>query len=130
MPASADATAAFHQKDRAAFERIVDRVLAALPDWVLDQIDNLHVVVQDYPTAHQAEFGHNLLGLYEGVSKLDRGNDYFAAAPDRITIFRAMHLADARSAADLETQIRKTVLHELGHHLGIDDDRLHEIGWG
>ena len=128
--ASPDAVAAFERADRAAFERIVDGVLDDLPDWVLDQIDNLHVVVQDYPTAAQAENGANLLGLYEGVTKLDRGNDYFAAAPDRITIFRAMHLSDARSADDLEEQIRRTVLHELGHHLGIDDDRLHEIGWG
>ena len=130
MTASADARAAFHERDRAAFERVVDRVLSGLPDWVVDQIDNLHVVVQDYPTPHQAEFGRNLLGLYEGVSKLDRGNNYFAATPDRITIFRAMHLSDARSAGELEEQIRKTVLHELGHHLGIDDERLHEIGWG
>jgi predicted Zn-dependent protease with MMP-like domain len=130
MAASEDAVAAYRHRDRAAFERIVDRVLDDLPDWVVGEIDNLHVVVQDYPTAHQAESGHNLLGLYEGVTKLDRGNDYFAAAPDRITIFRASHLADARSAEALETQVRKTVLHELGHHLGIDDDRLHEIGWG
>ena len=63
------------------------------------------------------------------MSKLDRGNDYFAAAPDRITIFRLSHLSDARSAEDLETQIRRTVLHELGHHLGIDDERMHEIGY-
>ena len=130
MGASADAIAAYQQSDRAAFERIVDRVLAGLPEWVVDQVDNLHVVVQDYPTRQQAEHGQELLGLYEGVSKLDRGNDYFAATPDRITVFRATHLADARSAEDLEEQIRKTILHELGHHLGIDDDRLHEIGWG
>ncbi|MFQ5555231.1 MAG: metallopeptidase family protein, partial [Acidimicrobiia bacterium] len=83
-----------------------------------------------HPSPAQAEHGRNLLGLYEGVTKLDRGNDYFAAAPDRISIFRAAHLGDARNAAELEDQIRRTVLHELGHHLGIDDDRLHEIGWG
>ena len=130
MTTSPDAVAAFEGRDRAAFERIVDGVLERLPDWVLDQIDNLHVIVQDHPSPQQAEHGQNLLGLYEGVTKLDRGNDYFAAAPDRITIFRATHLRDARSADDLEEQIRRTVLHELGHHLGIDDDRLHEIGWG
>ena len=130
MAASPDAIAAFESSDRAAFERIVDGVLAALPGWVVEQIDNLHVVVQDYPSPQQAEHGRHLLGLYEGVSKLRRGNDYFAAAPDRITVFRAMHLANARSPGGLEEQIRRTVLHELGHHLGIDDDRLREIGWG
>jgi len=128
VSASAAAEAAF-RGDRDAFERIVDGVLDRLPQWVVDQIDNLVVVVQDGPTPAQAEQGRDLLGLYEGVSQLDRGNDYFAATPDRITIFRLAHLGDAGDAADLEEQVRRTLLHELGHHLGIDDARLHEIGW-
>lgn len=116
--------------DLAAFERIVDAVLDELPDWVVERIDNLHVVVQDRPTAAQAEHGYRLLGLYEGVMLKDRGMSYYAAAPDRISIFREEHLRFARTPARLATQIRKTVLHEMAHHLGIDDDRLHELGWG
>ena len=124
-----DATLAY-QGDLAAFERIVDSVLAELPDWVVEQIDNLHVIVADRPTPHQAENGEHLLGLYEGVMLKDRGMNYFAAAPDRISVFREEHLRMARNPAHLAAQIRKTVLHEMGHHLGIDDERLHEIGWG
>lgn len=129
MTIPADATLAY-QGDVDAFERLVDRVLDELPDWVVDQIDNLHVVVQDRPTPQQAESGERLLGLYEGVMLKDRGMNYFAAAPDRISIFREEHLRAARSPRHLAIQLRRTVLHELGHHLGIDDERLHEIGWG
>ena len=59
-----------------------------------------------------------------------RGVDYFAAAPDQITVFYEPHIALGLSDEDLRAEIRTTVLHELGHHLGIDDHRLHEIGWG
>jgi predicted Zn-dependent protease with MMP-like domain len=116
--------------DLAAFERIVDLVLDELPEWVVEQIDNLHVVVQDRPTPEQAVHGERLLGLYEGVMLKDRGMGYFATPPDRISIFREEHLRAVRSPQQLSAQIRKTVLHEMGHHLGIGDDRLHEIGWG
>ena len=129
MTTVSDAELAF-RGDLPAFERLVDHVLDELPEWVVERIDNLHVVVQDRPSAHQAEHGERLLGLYEGVMLKDRGMNYFAAAPDRISIFREEHLRMARSPGHLARQIRKTVLHEMAHHLGIDDDRLHELGWG
>jgi predicted Zn-dependent protease with MMP-like domain len=113
----------------AEFERVVDDVFDSLPEWVLDRIDNLAVVVAEHPTRQQDPEGHGLFGLYEGVSLLDRGNDYYAAMPDTITIFRRSHLALGLPDDELRDEIRRTVLHELGHHLGIDDDRLHEIGW-
>lgn len=128
-PIASDAELAL-RGDLAAFERIVDDVLAELPEWVVERIDNLHVVVQDRPTPAQADHGHRLLGLYEGVMLKDRGMSYYAAAPDRISIFREEHLRFARSPQQLAKQIRKTVLHEMAHHLGIDDERLHELGWG
>ena len=114
---------------RAEFERVVGAVIDDLPDWVTAQIDNLHVFVEERPTRDQDPHGHGLLGLYEGVSLLERSGGYFATMPDRITIFRQPHLGLGLSDSDLRTEIRKTVLHELGHHLGIDDERLHEIGW-
>ena len=129
MDTPSDAELALHG-DLAAFERIVDGVLAELPEWVVERIDNLHVVVQDRPSPSQAEHGARLLGLYEGIMLKDRGMNYFAAAPDRISIFREEHLMMARTPERLAKQIRKTVLHEMAHHLGIDDDRLHELGWG
>jgi predicted Zn-dependent protease with MMP-like domain len=110
------------------FERVVDRVLDHLPDWVLDRIDNLVVVVEERPTREQDPTGE-LLGLYEGVSLLERSADYWGAMPDQITIFRRPHLALGLSRPELEEEIRRTVLHELAHHLGIADDRLLEIGW-
>ncbi len=116
--------------DRATFERVVDEVLDTLPPWVVDRIDNLQVVVEEHPTRDQDPTGHGLLGLYEGVSLLERGVDYYATMPDVITIFRQPHLAMRLSDDAMREEIRRTVLHELAHHLGIDDARLHEIGWG
>ncbi len=115
--------------NRHEFEQIVDDVLETLPQWVLDRVDNLQVIVEEWPTRHQDPHREGLLGLYEGVSLLDRGIDYFAAMPDTIYIFRQPHLSLGLPRKELREEIRRTVLHELGHHLGIDDDRLHEIGW-
>jgi predicted Zn-dependent protease with MMP-like domain len=106
------------------FEREVDRVIESLPQWVLDEVDNLVVVVEDVPTEEQGD----ILGVYEGVSLAERG-DYWGALPDRTVIFYRPHLALGLSDEELRAEIRKTVLHELGHHLGIDDERLAELGW-
>jgi predicted Zn-dependent protease with MMP-like domain len=115
--------------DRATFERVVDDVIDSLPQWVLDRVDNLQIVVEEWPSRSQDPHRQGLLGLYEGVSLLERGVDYWAAMPDTITIFRQPHLGLGLPDAELRDEIRRTVLHELAHHLGIDDDRLHELGW-
>ncbi|MCZ7533282.1 MAG: metallopeptidase family protein [Acidimicrobiia bacterium] len=112
------------------FEAEVDAVLASLPPWVNAQIDNLIVVVEPRPSRKQDPTGKELLGLYEGVSLAERGIDYFAFTPDQITVFYRPHMELGLSDEDLRTEIRTTVLHELAHHLGIDDDRLLELGWG
>jgi predicted Zn-dependent protease with MMP-like domain len=114
---------------RREFERVVDATLAELPEWVVERIDNLRVVVQEWPTAEQDPEDTGLLGLYDGVSLAERGIDYFGVAPDTITVFRGPHLQLGLSRAELRREIRATVLHEIAHHLGIDDDRLHELGW-
>jgi predicted Zn-dependent protease with MMP-like domain len=105
----------------------VDRALEGLPDWVIDRIDNLVVVVEEKPRPDQDEDG-DLLGIYEGVSLLDRSGDYWGALPDQITIFRLPHLSLGLTGKELEDEIRQTVLHEIGHFLGIEDDRFHELG--
>jgi predicted Zn-dependent protease with MMP-like domain len=99
-------------------------VLEELPQWVLDEIDNLVVVVEEWPSKEQGD----ILGIYEGVSLAERG-DYFGVLPDRIVIFRGPHLDLGLDGKELRAEIRKTVLHEIGHHLGIDDERLTELGW-
>ena len=106
------------------FEDVVDAVLEALPEWVIDRIDNLVVVVEESPSAEQGD----LLGIYEGLA-LDEREGYSGAMPDRIVIFRQPHLALGLERSELEAEIRKTVLHEVAHHLGIDDARLAELGW-
>jgi predicted Zn-dependent protease with MMP-like domain len=106
------------------FEEVVDRTLEELPSWVIERIDNLIVVVEEEPPPHQAD----LLGLYDGVSLAERA-DYFGVMPDRIVIFRRPHLELGLRRHELEKEVRKTVLHEIAHHLGIDDDRLTELGW-
>ena len=115
--------------NREQFEQLVDDVLETLPQWVLDAVDNLQVVVEDWPTRQQDPNGDGLLGLYEGVSLHERGNDYYATLPDIITIFRLPHMQLGLNDDELAAEIRTTVLHEVAHHLGIDDDRLHELGW-
>jgi predicted Zn-dependent protease with MMP-like domain len=117
------------QMSRAHFEALVDRALEGLPEWVHEQIDNLVVVVEDWPTPEQDPDGQGILGIYEGVSLLERSGDYWGAMPDQITVFRQPHLQMNLSDHDLEEEIRRTVLHELAHHLGIDDGRLHDLGW-
>ena len=111
--------------DRSEFEKTVDEVLESLPAWVVDKIDNLHVLVEEEPPTTLGD----VLGFYEGISLQERSGDYWGALPDRIVIFRRPHLDMGLSDDALRAEIRKTVLHELGHHLGIDDHRLTELGW-
>lgn len=99
-------------------------MIEALPEWVLEEVDNLIVVVEDEPDEEEGD----LLGIYEGVSLAER-EDYWGALPDRIVIFYRPHLELGLSEDELRDEIRKTVLHELAHHLGIDDERLTELGW-
>jgi predicted Zn-dependent protease with MMP-like domain len=114
---------------RAHFEAVVDRALEGLPSWVIERLDNVVVVVEDRPTAEQDPHGEGILGIYEGVSLLERSGDYWGALPDQVTVFRYPHLHLGLGEDELEEEIRRTVLHELAHHLGIDDARLHELGW-
>ena len=115
--------------NRREFSDVVDTVLGDLPAWVVERIDNLVVVVEDRPTHDQDPEGHGILGIYEGVSLAERGFDYFGYAPDRIVIFYQPHIELGLGDEDLSDEIRITVLHEVAHHLGIDDQRLHELGW-
>jgi predicted Zn-dependent protease with MMP-like domain len=111
--------------NRLEFESVVDDVLESLPAWVIAQLDNLYIVVEERPEPDRGD----ILGLYEGVSLPERSADYWGALPDRITVYRQPHLEMDLSDQELRDEIRHTVLHEVAHHLGIDDERLDELGW-
>jgi predicted Zn-dependent protease with MMP-like domain len=114
------------------FEELVADALDSLPPELGAALDNVAVVVEDWPTEAQLEDrgGGTLLGLYEGVPLTERGPlSYAGAMPDHITVFRGPLCELARDEADLAEQVRVTVLHEIGHYFGMDDDHLEELGW-
>lgn len=115
--------------NQAEFEALVDQALDELPQEIVRRIENLVIVVEDQPTPDQDPNDEGLLGLYEGISLLERGIDYSGFLPDKITIFRKPHLELGLDEIALRQEIRTTVLHEVAHHLGIDDGRLEDIGW-
>jgi len=118
----------------AAFERLVDRAIAAIPDPYRIALNEVAILIEDEPSREQLvengiDPGDSLYGLYEGVSRAEYGADW-VTEPNRITLFRLPLEEDYPEPADLEREVRVTVLHELAHHLGIDDDRLEELGAG
>ncbi|HZP31161.1 MAG TPA: metallopeptidase family protein [Acidimicrobiia bacterium] len=114
------------------FERIVAEALDSIPVELGARMENVAVVIEDWPRPDQiAGRTGTLLGLYEGVPLTARGPmSYAGAMPDRITIFRGPLCARAPDADTLAHDVRVTVLHEVGHYFGISDARLHELGWG
>lgn len=114
------------------FERIVATVLKSLPPHIVAMMDNVNVTVADQPTAEQRSRNSDvdsLFGLYEGTPLTQRAG-YSLALPDQITIFRKPLEAAFEDELDLAEEIRITVLHELAHHLGFEEDRIDELGLG
>lgn len=115
-----------------SFERLVERALDRIPMPFATALDEVAIVIDDEPSPDQRrenELGPDdtLYGLYEGVPRTEWGADW-VVAPNRITIFRRPLLEDFPDPADLADEVTITVIHELAHHLGIDDDRLTELG--
>ncbi|GAB3989169.1 metallopeptidase family protein [Actinoallomurus acanthiterrae] len=108
---------------RAEFEDLVAEALDTIPEALTTLMDNVVVMVED----DSPEPG--LLGLYEGVPLTERGDTYAGYLPDRITVYRRPLQAISRTRDDLVKEVRITVVHEIAHHFGIDDERLHELGW-
>jgi len=107
------------------FGRLVDAALASIPRQLARAANNVSIEVADWPPP-----GQNLLGLYQGIPLTARGNEYAGALPDRIQIFRYPILAHSATEDDVVELVRTTVLHEVAHHFGIDDDELHNLGYG
>lgn len=112
------------------FDFVVRKALDGLPDWVRDALDNIEVLVVDEPDEEQSPDAADLLGLYVGLPLPERDSDYAGELPDVIYIFRKPHLALGLPPDELLQEIAKTLIHEIAHYFGIDDDHLDEIGWG
>ena len=111
--------------DAAAFEKLVVEELDLLPDEMVDGLDNVVFVTEDRPQDGSLD----LLGLYDGVALTERGNYGFGELPDRIILFREPLLAVSADLDELHDQVHITLVHEIAHFYGIDDEHLHELGW-
>jgi predicted Zn-dependent protease with MMP-like domain len=114
------------EMSRDRFEELVGDALDEVPQELLDLMDNVVILVEDDPPRGEP----NLLGLYEGHALTDRGWEYAGVLPDRILIFRNPILAICHDEDDVVEEVAVTVVHEIAHHFGIDDARLHALGWG
>ncbi|WP_084125350.1 metallopeptidase family protein [Demequina sp. NBRC 110054] len=107
------------------FEAAVEDGLDAVPDELFDLIDNVVILIEDEPEGDDPE----LLGLYDGIALTDRGDSGYGELPDRIFIYKNPTLRYCEDADHVREEVAVTVVHEIAHHFGIDDDRLHELGW-
>ena len=114
------------------FEAAVSDALANIPERLLATMDNVAVFVEDrYEPLPGEDPGTSLLGLYDGVPLTERDDGWAAGAmPDRIIIFQEDTLAACSSREEVIAEVQITVVHEIAHHFGIDDETLHHLGWG
>ena len=114
------------EMEPAAFDALVDRALDEIPDEIASLVRNVVVLVEDQPPVDEPD----LLGLYDGVALTERWGDGAMELPDRIFVFRGPLLELCDDEAELVEEVRITVVHEIAHHFGIDDARLHALGYG
>jgi predicted Zn-dependent protease with MMP-like domain len=107
------------------FERVVVDELDRLPDDMVEGLENVVIVVEDRPEDGSLD----LLGLYDGVALTERGDYGFGEMPDRIVLYREPLLAISADLDELRDEVHVTLVHEIAHFFGIDDERLHELGW-
>jgi predicted Zn-dependent protease with MMP-like domain len=112
--------------DEDAFEALVTEELDELPDDMVDGLDNVVFVVEDRPEDGSLD----VLGLYDGIALTERGQYGFGEMPDRIILYREPLLSICDTVDELREEIHVTLVHEIAHFYGIDDDKLHELGWG
>ncbi len=123
----------FVNKEALDFYKLVERALEGLPPELSRLLDNVAIVVEDWPDFWTPLVSggpeETLYGLYEGVPLTERGAGYYGFLPDKITIFRGPLERDF-APQELEEQVRITVVHEIAHYFGFDEERLEELGWG
>ena len=119
--------------DRDLFQDLVERAVRSLPEEYAQRLENVDVVIEDWPLPHQVsksrlKRNQMLLGLYEGVPLTHRGPGYGLVPPDKITIFQKPIEDKCRREGEIEAEVRAVVIHEIGHFFGISDERLKELG--
>ena len=107
------------------FDQLVDQALDSIPPELAAMVDNCVVVVEADPPPETPD----LLGLYDGIPLTERDSEYSGVLPDRIFIYMNPTLRMCRSEAEVVDEVHITVVHEIAHHFGIDDDRLHDLGY-
>lgn len=112
------------------FEAVIAETLAALPEWVREAMQNLSVQVEEVANEDLDPDSEGLLGLYTGVPLTERESGNAGELPDVIYVFRRPHLELGLAGVELRKEIAKTLIHEIAHYFGIDDDHLDDIGWG
>ncbi len=111
--------------DEETFERLVSGELDRLPDDMVNGLENIVFVVEDRPEDGSLD----LLGLYEGLALTERAQYGLGELPDRIIVYREPHLDQCGTEDELREEVHTTLVHEIAHFYGIDDERLHEWGW-
>ena len=107
------------------FYALAEEALATLPEELLDDLENVAIVVEDEP-----EDGSETLGVYEGTALTERDSSWFGMLPDRVVLFRGPLSRMCEDEDELFEEIAITLVHEISHYHGIDEERLHELGWG
>ncbi|GHG05476.1 MULTISPECIES: metallopeptidase family protein [Amycolatopsis] len=113
------------EMSRERFEELVSEALDEVPPEFARAMDNVVVLVEEFN-----DEAPDILGLYHGIALTERTSSYGGVLPDRISIYRQPILAMCEDEDEVVEEVLITVVHELGHHFGIDDARLHELGWG
>ena len=120
--------------EREVFDQLIQEALQSIPEEFQTRLDNVELLVTDWPTKGQLRHaslppGQTLFGLYQGVPHTRRGASYGLVPPDTIILFRGPIGAVGRTRAGMARIIRRTVLHEIGHHFGLDEERLRILGY-
>ncbi len=118
--------------DRSEFEQLVTEAILDLPPEILAKMDNVGIVIEDWPTPEESRkggsvIGNILLGLYQGVPRTKRGPGYTLVLPDKITIFQKAIEAVAQSPEAVKQQVKSTVWHEIAHHFGFDEQGARRV---
>ncbi|HWV26038.1 MAG TPA: metallopeptidase family protein [Aeromicrobium sp.] len=111
--------------DEERFAELVEQALADVPEELAALMENVVLFIEDDAPADDPD----LLGLYDGTPLTERDSSYAGVLPDRIFVYRNPTLAICETEADVVEEVRITVVHEIAHHFGIDDDRLHQLGY-
>lgn len=119
---------------RRVFARLVEEALASIPEPLRARMDNVGIIIEDWPTPEQLETAgvdpeDDLFGLYEGIPLIERGIVADPLLPDRITIFQGPLEEACGSEEEIREEVRRTVIHEVAHHFGMDEAALADLGY-